>query len=163
MHARPCPNVGPLSLGRNRLVACNGKKNSQKNNGLYFEYESVDPEAAKEIPIEKGEQLAPACAACVTGLLRVAERKKEEFDWVQRARRASGQHRGRREQDLNALGGRRRAPAPGGSQQQPLAPAAAKAQPAKRPPGELKPSVPAVKDLEEPTTAGGERLIDCPH
>lgn len=29
-------------------------KNSQRNDGLYFEYERVDPEAAKELPLEQG-------------------------------------------------------------------------------------------------------------
>ena len=38
-------------------VAC-AAKNSQKNDGLYFEYERVDPDAAKEIPFEQGEALA---------------------------------------------------------------------------------------------------------
>jgi hypothetical protein len=52
--------VGPQSLrqphvrnaGRRRVEVA--AKNSQKNQGLYFEYEPVDPDAAKQLPIERG-------------------------------------------------------------------------------------------------------------
>jgi len=43
-----------------RTQVCAAAKNSQKNDGLYFEYERVDPEAAKELPIEQG-----GCCGCM--------------------------------------------------------------------------------------------------
>ncbi|GAX77647.1 hypothetical protein CEUSTIGMA_g5090.t1 [Chlamydomonas eustigma] len=59
------------------VAVCSGKR-SQKNDGLYFEYEEVDQEAAKQIPIER-------------------ERLKDEFSWVQRARQSAQVHKNRRQ------------------------------------------------------------------
>lgn len=48
--AGPVPG---LSFSRPRVVVAYGKR-SQKNQGLYFDYEPVDAEEVAEIPIEKG-------------------------------------------------------------------------------------------------------------
>lgn len=48
------PSAG-FAAQRRPLVGAAAGKNSQKNRGLYFEYETVDPEAAKLVPREAGE------------------------------------------------------------------------------------------------------------
>ena len=54
------PTVGVRAKPQDRaargsLVRAAASKNSQqKNAGLYFTYQEVDPEAAKEVPVEKG-------------------------------------------------------------------------------------------------------------
>lgn len=47
------PGAGPYATARHAVVA--EAKRDQKNEGLYFEYERVDPNEAKEIPWEKGK------------------------------------------------------------------------------------------------------------